>query len=151
MLVHVEKATCESCGDTSAIMSDARLWFGFYILACELPKEYLAALPKRSHETHAADNAFVAGMEEPRVPPQHAGGSHGHEAGSGEGGAPPDYAVHPLVRDASTQSTASSPAQLHLSMVMRHRGPLLKICILESRASVSSRGSPSKTFLRTEE
>jgi len=45
----------------------------FFALACELPMEYLAALRQRSHEAHAADNAFVAGMEGPRVPPQHAG------------------------------------------------------------------------------
>jgi len=40
-------------------------------LACQLPKEYLAALHKRNHEAHAADNAFVAGLEESRVPSQH--------------------------------------------------------------------------------
>jgi len=35
--------------------------------------------------------------------------------------------------------------------VLCHRGPLLKICISESRAGVASRSSRSKTFLRTEE
>jgi len=49
------------------------LWFGFFRSGMQTAMECLAALHKRSHETHAADNAFVAGMEEPRVPPQHAG------------------------------------------------------------------------------
>jgi len=106
----------------------------FFALACKPPKEYLAALHTRSAETHAADNAFVAGMEEPRVPPQHAGlggMDMQREAGYGEdgGGAWTGHVVHSLVRDVSTQSMAGSPARIPPSMTMCHRGPLLKICI----------------------
>jgi len=47
----------------------------YFALAYELPKECLAASHKQSLEAHPADNAFVVGIEKPRVLPQHAGGS----------------------------------------------------------------------------
>jgi len=97
----------------------------FFALACKPPKEYLAALHKQSPETHAADNAFVASVEEPRVPPQHAGldgMDMQREAGCGEdgGGAWTGHVVHPLVRDASTQPMAGSPAWIRPLMTMCH-------------------------------
>jgi len=55
---------------------ESRCGSTFFTLIRELPKEYLDALHKRIHETHVADNAFIAGMEEPRVSPQHAGVGH---------------------------------------------------------------------------
>jgi len=71
--IHGRKATSELCGDTAAIASGCVVVRLFFALACKLPMEYPAALHKRSHETHATDNALVAGMKEPRVPPKHVG------------------------------------------------------------------------------
>jgi len=127
----------------------------FFALACELSKECLAALHRESHEIHAADNAFVAGIEEPLVHhnmPVWVARTCSGKRGCDEdaGGASTGHVVHPLVRDASTQPMAGSPARIYLSIIRCHRGSLLK------NASTNAgpawfREARGRTSLRTEE
>jgi len=147
--IYGRKTTCESCGDIAAITSRRIVVRPFSLWHANCPRGTWPRCTSGATRPRCRQ-CFRRWHGEDHNPPVRVAWTCNGKWGCDEdgGGASTGHVMHPIVRVASTQPMADSSARIHLSMVVRHRGPSLETCVKESRACIASRGLQEKPSCR---